>query len=84
MVAISVISSFILVLILLILFAICWCRKTKHRHVQRLERRNSIRQSLRSLNTIDAQGSLRRRNYVCICYFFTIYIVINKIMNEPQ
>lgn len=31
--------------------------------MQRLQRRNSIRQSLRSLNQID-QGSLRRRNYV--------------------
>lgn len=36
--------------------------------MQRLERRNSIRQSLRSLNAIDPQGSLRRRNYVGLCF----------------
>ncbi|XP_060803589.1 protein bark beetle [Amyelois transitella] len=35
---------------------LCWYSKSKHRHVQRLERRNSIRQSLhsvRSLNSIN-------------------------------
>ncbi|XP_055855042.1 protein bark beetle isoform X1 [Episyrphus balteatus] len=61
--AISIISAFILALILLILMAVCWYAKSKHRHVQRLQRRNSIRQSLRSLNGIDPQGSLRRRNF---------------------
>ena len=62
--AISIISAFVLAIILLILVAICWYAKSKHRHVQRLQRRNSIRQSLRSLNSIDPQGSLRRRNFV--------------------
>ncbi|TMW54841.1 hypothetical protein DOY81_000074 [Sarcophaga bullata] len=61
--AISIISAFVLAIILLILVAICWYAKSKHRHVQRLQRRNSIRQSLRSLNSIDPQGSLRRRNF---------------------
>ncbi|XP_030383875.1 protein bark beetle [Scaptodrosophila lebanonensis] len=61
--AISIISAFVLAIILLILVAFCWFAKSKHRHVQRLQRRNSIRQSLRSLNSIDPQGSLRRRNY---------------------
>ncbi|XP_036214601.2 protein bark beetle isoform X2 [Bactrocera oleae] len=61
--AISIISAFILAIILLILVAVCWYAKSKHRHVQRLQRRNSIRQSLRSLNSIDPQGSLRRRNF---------------------
>ncbi|XP_072938867.1 protein bark beetle isoform X2 [Epargyreus clarus] len=31
---------------------ICWYSKSKHRHVQRLERRNSIRQSLHSVRSI--------------------------------
>lgn len=62
--AISIISAFILAIILLILVGICWYAKSKHRHTQRLQRRNSIRQSLRSLNSIDPQGSLRRRNFV--------------------
>ncbi|XP_075153568.1 C-type lectin domain-containing protein bark beetle isoform X2 [Haematobia irritans] len=61
--AVSIISAFVLAIILLILVGICWYAKSKHRHVQRLQRRNSIRQSLRSLNSIDPQGSLRRRNY---------------------
>ncbi|XP_043645719.1 protein bark beetle [Drosophila teissieri] len=62
--AISIISAFVLAIILLILVAFCWFAKSKHRHTQRLQRRNSIRQSLRSLNSIDPQGSLRRRpNY---------------------
>ncbi|XP_037927279.1 protein bark beetle [Teleopsis dalmanni] len=61
--AISIISAFILAIILLIMVAFCWYAKSKHRHVQRLQRRNSIRQSLRSLNSIDPQGSLRRRNF---------------------
>uniref|UniRef100_A0A1A9WLV8 SRCR domain-containing protein n=1 Tax=Glossina brevipalpis TaxID=37001 RepID=A0A1A9WLV8_9MUSC len=61
--AISIISAFILVVILLVLVAVCWYAKSKHRHAQRLQRRNSIRQSLRSLNSIDPQGSLRRRNF---------------------
>ncbi|XP_037882246.1 protein bark beetle isoform X1 [Glossina fuscipes] len=61
--AVSIISAFILAVVLLVLVAVCWYAKSKHRHVQRLQRRNSIRQSLRSLNSIDAQGSLRRRNF---------------------
>lgn len=69
LVAISVIGAFFLAFILLIMFGFCWYSKSRHRHVQRLERRNSIRQSLRSLNTIDPQGSIRRRNYVGIFSF---------------
>lgn len=65
-VAISVISSFVAALLLLCLFGVCWYSKSRHRHNQRLQRRNSIRQSLRSLNTIDPQGSIRRRNFVGI------------------
>lgn len=65
-VAISVISTLVAAFFLLCLFVVCWWSKSRHRHVQRLERRNSIRQSLRSLNTIDPQGSMRRRNYVGI------------------
>lgn len=68
--AISIISAFVLALILLILVGICWYAKSKHRHAQRLQRRNSIRQSLRSLNSIDPQGSLRRRNFVWFHWFF--------------
>ncbi|XP_055386247.1 protein bark beetle [Condylostylus longicornis] len=60
---ISIISAFIIVVLLLFLIGLCWYAKSKHRHVQRLERRNSIRQSLRSLNSIDPQGSIRRRNF---------------------
>ncbi|XP_036328530.1 protein bark beetle-like isoform X2 [Rhagoletis pomonella] len=61
--AVSIISAFILAIILLLMVAFCWYAKSKQRHAQRLQRRNSIRQSLRSLNSIDPQGSLRRRNF---------------------
>lgn len=71
-VAVAMISAFILALLLLFMFVFCWCSKSHHRHVQRLQRRNSIRQSLRSLNAIDPQGSLRRRNYVGFG-FYEIY-----------
>lgn len=64
--AISVVSSLVAAMFLLCLFVVCWWSKSRHRHTQRLERRNSIRQSLRSLNTIDPQGSMRRRNFVGI------------------
>lgn len=67
-VAIAALSVFIFAILLLILFTFCWCSKSHHRHMQRLQRRNSIRQSLRSLNTIDPQGSLRRRNYVSVIF----------------
>lgn len=63
---ISVVVLFGLAIILLLVLCFCWYSKTKHRQMQRFERRNSIRQSLRSLNSIDPQGSLRRRNYVSV------------------
>lgn len=65
-VAIGVISLFIVGFILMCCVGyLCWA-KSKTRHSQRLQRRNSIRQSLRSLNMIggDPQGSMRRRNYM--------------------
>jgi hypothetical protein len=65
-VAISVMSLFIVGMVLICCVGYFWYAKSKKRHVQRLERRNSIRQSLRSLNMIDPQGSIRRRGYVNI------------------
>ncbi|XP_055710937.1 protein bark beetle [Phlebotomus papatasi] len=61
-VTISMIAGLCLLFLLLVLVLICWYSKSRVRHVQRLQRRNSIRQSLRSLNSIDPQGSMRRRN----------------------
>ena len=65
-IAISVISFFIVGFILMCCIGYLWWAKAKTRHNQRLQRRNSIRQSLRSLNMIggDPQGSIRRRNYM--------------------
>jgi cbb3-type cytochrome oxidase subunit 3 len=63
-VAISVVSLFIIGLLLICCIGYFWWAKSKTRHNQRLQRRNSIRQSLRSLNMIDPQGSIRRRGYV--------------------
>ncbi|XP_055592413.1 protein bark beetle-like isoform X1 [Uranotaenia lowii] len=63
-VAIAMLSALILVFLLLLLICMCWVFKSRFRQKQRLQRRNSIRQSLRSLNSIDPQGSIRRRNFV--------------------
>ncbi|XP_055636056.1 protein bark beetle isoform X2 [Toxorhynchites rutilus septentrionalis] len=63
-VAIAMLSALILVFLLLICICVCWVYKSRYRQTQRLQRRNSIRQSLRSLNSIDPQGSIRRRNFV--------------------
>lgn len=56
------ICALLLTILLLCVCCCCWWRKSKVRHVQRLQRRNSIRQSIRSLNSIGAEGTLRRRN----------------------
>ncbi|XP_062547876.1 protein bark beetle isoform X1 [Armigeres subalbatus] len=63
-VAIGMITALILVLLMLLCICFCWVFKSRYRQTQRLQRRNSIRQSLRSLNSIDPQGSIRRRNFV--------------------
>lgn len=61
---IGIIVALALVIVLICIVCVCWCQKSRYRQAQRLQRRNSIRQSMRSLNSIDPQGSLRRRNYV--------------------
>lgn len=58
----AMIAALILTMFLLCICCCCWWRKSKVRHSQRLQRRNSIRQSIRSLNSIGADGTLRRRN----------------------
>lgn len=51
-VTISVISSLALAILLIIVVIAFWWYKSKYRHAQRLERRNSIRQSLHSLKSV--------------------------------
>jgi len=63
-VAITVIILFIILFLMMCCIGYMWWSKSKARHNQRLQRRNSIRQSIRSLNMIDPQGSMRRRGYV--------------------
>ncbi|KAJ8986059.1 hypothetical protein NQ317_003352 [Molorchus minor] len=61
---ISVISSLALALLLIILVVACWWTKSKYRQAQRLERRNSIRQSLHSLRSVGlSQGSFADPGY---------------------
>ncbi|KAL9707408.1 hypothetical protein quinque_010926 [Culex quinquefasciatus] len=60
----AMVSALLLVFLLLLLICVCWVCKSRYRQTQRLQRRNSIRQSMRSLNSIDPQGSIRRRNFV--------------------
>lgn len=59
---IAMIAALILTMMLLCVCCCCWWKKSKVRHSQRLQRRNSIRQSIRSLNSIGGDGTLRRRN----------------------
>lgn len=49
---IAVISSVAVAVALIIILAVCWWTKSKYRHSQRLERRNSIRQSLHSVRSL--------------------------------
>ncbi|KAF5303544.1 hypothetical protein FQR65_LT08145 [Abscondita terminalis] len=51
-ITIAVIGSAALAVVLLILLGVCWWTKSKYRHAQRLERRNSIRQSLHSVRSL--------------------------------
>ncbi|XP_065210133.1 protein bark beetle-like [Planococcus citri] len=51
---IAVFSSIVLAFLLLSLVAVLWYSKSKHRHTERLQRRNSIRQSLNSLRSISS------------------------------
>lgn len=64
--AVGLISVLAFGFVLLCCIGMCWYCKSRHRHTQRLQRRNSIRQSMRSLNSIDPQGSIRRRNLVSL------------------
>ncbi|KAF5304533.1 hypothetical protein FQA39_LY09584 [Lamprigera yunnana] len=51
-VTIAVIGSAALAILLIVLAVVCWWTKSKYRHSQRLERRNSIRQSLHSVRSL--------------------------------
>lgn len=63
-VTISVLSSLALAILLIILVIACWWTKSKYRHAQRLERRNSIRQSLHSLRSVGLpQGTFADPGY---------------------
>lgn len=56
MITVAVIGSFAAAIILLVIVGACWWSKSKYRHTQRLERRNSIRQSLHSLRSVGTPG----------------------------
>ncbi|CAH2076021.1 unnamed protein product, partial [Iphiclides podalirius] len=50
--AVAFIGVLVAAVVLVVAALICWYSKSKHRHLQRLERRNSIRQSLHSVRSI--------------------------------
>lgn len=50
--AVGVISVACVTILLITLAGACWWAKSRHRRAERLERRNSIRQSLRSLRSV--------------------------------
>lgn len=51
-VTVAVIGSFAIAILLIAIILACWWSKSKYRQAQRLERRNSIRQSLHSLRSV--------------------------------
>ncbi|XP_025830817.1 protein bark beetle [Agrilus planipennis] len=51
-ITIAVIGTSAIGLLLIVLIAVCWWSKSKYRQAQRLERRNSIRQSLHSVRSL--------------------------------
>ncbi|XP_034826785.1 protein bark beetle isoform X2 [Maniola hyperantus] len=50
--AVAFVGVLLATVVLVAAALICWYSKSKHRHLQRLERRNSIRQSLHSVRSI--------------------------------
>ncbi|XP_030745583.1 protein bark beetle isoform X2 [Sitophilus oryzae] len=56
-VTIAVFSSIAIAILLIIIVVSFWWYKSKYRHAQRLERRNSIRQSLHSLRSVGLSTS---------------------------
>lgn len=51
---VAVFSSVLLAFLLLAVVAALWYSKSQHRHTERLQRRNSIRQSLNSLRSLSS------------------------------
>ncbi|XP_017774038.1 PREDICTED: protein bark beetle isoform X2 [Nicrophorus vespilloides] len=62
-ITIGSITASVLALLLLSIVIICWWNKSKYRHAQRLERRNSIRQSLHSLRSVGSAHGFSELNY---------------------
>lgn len=56
-VTVAVIGSFAIAILLIAIILACWWSKSKYRQAQRLERRNSIRQSLHSLRSVGVTPS---------------------------
>lgn len=53
-ITVAVIGSLAIAILLIAIIGACWWSKSKYRQAQRLERRNSIRQSLHSLRSVGA------------------------------
>ncbi|XP_059476974.1 protein bark beetle isoform X2 [Neocloeon triangulifer] len=62
-VAMAVVGSIGLLLVLVLLIAALWYTKSKRRHVERLERRNSIRASMHSLRSINSSHGFAELGY---------------------
>lgn len=92
LVTIAVFSSLALAVILLVIVGVCWWSKSKYRQTQRLERRNSIRQSLHSLRSVGltpggfSDSSYRRKvgQLVSVCFFKCIKELINFFRVHAQ
>lgn len=82
-VTVAVIGAVGAALLLVAFAAGCWLTKSKHRHVERLERRNSIRQSLHSVRSIGlastngpfSEINYKRRPNIYVIWFLLYYFL---------
>lgn len=79
-ITVAVIGSLAIAILLIAIIGACWWSKSKYRQTQRLERRNSIRQSLHSLRSVGATPggfsdlSYRRKAAQLVTNFILLFI----------
>lgn len=81
----AVIGAATLAIFLILLIVGCWYTKAKYRKAQRLERRNSIRQSLNSLRSVGTNGGFSELGYRRkAAQMVTSYNYISLLFNNVQ
>lgn len=87
LVTVAVLGSVLAAILLVAVLVFLWLSKNRHRHVERLQRRNSIRQSLHSVRSIgSSHGGFatinaykhKHSNQVSACTTGFTFIIIQK------